>query len=213
MAKCIAPAHAAETRGKVGGIVYNTWRGLATIKAKHAPAQPRSQKQLAIRALAIMLVRKWADLTNQADWRTYAYNHPISDWTNQPKRLTGANWYVMLNTRMFRMMGTTITDPPAVNAPDPVVEFAAADGAGLITLTWTAPSGANDRIEFWLDGPNTAGKLGSIIRAKFKTIMEGNTSGATITGLQPGVYTVYARVVSMVDGQVSLYVSDTAVVS
>jgi hypothetical protein len=213
MAKVIGPLHASEARGKAGGLVYNTWRGFATVKAKHAPAQPRSAKQLAVRAVAIMLVRKWADLTNQADWNAYATAHPLTDWTNSPKRLSGANWYVMLNLRQFRNMGVTVDTPPVVNAPDPVTDFNAVGGADLITVSWSSPSGANDRIEFWLDGPHTAGRQGSLPRAKFKVIKEGDQTGTTITGLLNGVYTVYARVVSIVDGQVSLYVSHDATVT
>jgi len=213
MAKVIAPLHASEARGRMGGLVYNSWRGAAVVKAKHAPAQPRTVKQLLARAVAVLLSRKWADLSNQADWNAYAAAHPLVDWTGSTKRLTGANWYVMLNTRQLKNMGATKDTPPDVNAPDPVDGLAAVGGDGLITVTWVAPAGPNDRIEFWLDGPNTPGRQGSLVRASFTTIKEGDTSGSTITGLRTGVYTVYARVVSIVDGQVSPFVSKTAVVT
>ena len=101
MAKVVGPLHASEARGKMGGLVFNSWRGFATVKAKHAPAQPRTQKQLLVRAICVICARAWQLLTTQADWTTYANTHTLVDWTNTPKRLTGANWYVMLSTRVL----------------------------------------------------------------------------------------------------------------
>jgi len=213
MAKCVAGAFSAEVRGKVGGLVYNSWRGFCTVKAKHAPAQPRTQKQLAQRALGIMLSRAWADLSNQAAWNQYAQTHTLSDWTNSPKRLTGHNWFVGLNARYYKSMGAIKTTPPAVNAPAAVEGLACTGGAAQISAAWDTPSGPNDRVEFWLDGPHTVGRLGSLPRAQFKAIKEGNAKPCVMTGLAPGTWTVYARVQSIVDGQVSPWISATATVS
>jgi hypothetical protein len=212
MAKCVGPLHSSEARGKVGGLVYNSWRGFATVKAKHAPAQPRTNLQLRVRSIAIMIARGWADLTNQADWNVYATNHTMSDWTNSPKRLTGANWYVMLHTRMLLAGLTPVNTPPAVNAPDPVLTFTAVGSAGVITMTWTAPTGT-DRLDFWLDGLHSAGRQGSIHKAKYKLTLLGSAAVKTITGLAPGVYDVYTRVMSPVDGQVSTWVTARATVT
>lgn len=59
MAKVTLPLMSAEARGKVGGLIYNTWRGNSTVKIKKAPAQPRTARQLLIRAFATTCSRAW----------------------------------------------------------------------------------------------------------------------------------------------------------
>jgi hypothetical protein len=213
MAKVVGPLHSSEARGKVGGLVFNSWRGFATVKAKHAPSQPRTQLQLAVRAVAILCSRAWQLLATKADWNTYADNHPLVDWTNSPKRLTGANWYVMLTTRLLRQGIPAVTTPPAVAAPDPVTGLTVVPGAGSLTIDWTTPSAHVNNVEIWFDGPRSAGRLASLYRAKYNCSPWGDEGGLTISGLMKGVFTVYARVLSRTDGQVSLFVSATATVT
>lgn len=213
MAKCVAGAFSAEVRGKVGGLVFNSWRGFCTVKAKHAPAQPRTIKQLAIRATAILCSRAWALLATCADWNAYAQTHTLSDWTNSPKRLTGHNWFVMLTTRLLRLGLPQVDTPPAVAAPDPITAFTAVGGAGSITVDWTDPSAHTDSVEIWLNGPHSAGRLGSIIRALYNCSPWGDEGGLSISSLQAGVYSVYARVVSRTNGLASPFVSANATVT
>jgi hypothetical protein len=51
------------------------------------------------------------------------------------------------------------------------------------------------------------GRLGKIERAKHKVYAPGETSPLVITGLVPGYYTAFARMVSETDGQVSAWTS------
>ena len=212
MAKVVGPLHASEARGKMGGLVYNSWRGFATVKAKHAPAQPRTSKQLAVRALAIYCSRMWQACTNKADWNTYAQTHTIVDWTNSPKRLTGANWFTALGVRLLKANVAIVQTPPIVPAPNAVTHFTAIGSADLITLTWTDPGAADDHVEIWLDGPHTAGREGSLPRASYNSTILGNATTKTVAAI-PGTYSVYARVRSNVNGLVSVWVSATATVT
>jgi hypothetical protein len=196
----------------MGGLVYNSWRGFATVKVKHSPAQPQTSKQLAVRAIAIMCARAWQLLAGQAAWNTYAATHLLVDWTNSPKRLTGANWYVMLSTRLMRMGVTPVVTPPIVAAPDPVADLTAVDAVGRINFTWSSPVTPGTLVHIWLDGPRSAGRIGSLARAKYADQFAGDAIAPFITGLQPGTYTAYALQISPTDGQVSLFVSaDVAV--
>jgi hypothetical protein len=213
MAKCIAGGFAAETRGKVGGLVFNSWRGVGTLKIKHAPAQPRTNLQLAVRAIMIMLARKWQSLSNQADWNQYATDHPFSDWTNSPKRLTGMNWYCMLGLRLSRLGIPIVATPPEVVAPDPVTGLTAVGAAGSVTVDWSTPSAHTDSVEIWLHGPHSAGRLGSLVKAKYNCSPWGDEGGLSISGLQAGVYDVYVRVCSRTNGLVSAFVGDQTVVT
>lgn len=207
MAKVVGPLHASEARGKMGGLVFNSWRGFATVKAKHAPAQPRTQKQLLVRAICVICARAWQLLTTQADWTTYANTHTLVDWTNTPKRLTGANWYVMLSTRLLKRALAVVDTPPIVIAPDALTTLTAVDAGDHIEVDWTPTLLATENVEIWIDGPHSPGRAGSFINARYN--MDGTgTVGAANTGPCPvGRYTIYARVISITDGQVSQFLS------
>lgn len=207
MAKVVGPLHASEARGKMGGLVYNSWRGFATVKAKHAPAQPQSTKQLLVRAICVVSARAWALLSTQALWNAYAQTHTLVDWTNSPKRLTGANWYVMLSTRLLKRAIAVVTTPPIVAAPAALTTLTATDAGDHIEVDWTPLLSATNNVEIWIDCPHTAGRSGSLPRALYN--MDGvGTVGAANTGPCPvGRYTIYARVISITDGQVSPFLS------
>ncbi|MEI7902574.1 MAG: hypothetical protein WCK89_20180 [bacterium] len=213
MAKVLGPLHSSEARGRMGGLVYNSWRGAATVKAKHAPSQPRTVLQLAVRAVAIHCSRAWQALADPGAWNTYATAHPLVDWTGSTKRLTGSNWYVMLTTRLLRLGIAPVVTPPVAAAPDPVETFTAVGGAGSITVDWTQPTAHTNSVELWWDGPHSAGRQGSFPRARYQGAPWGDEGGLVLSGLQPGVYTLYARVLGRSDGQVSLFVSAVATVN
>lgn len=215
MATVLAPLMAAEARGKVGGLVYNTWRGVRYVKIKTAPAQPRSQRQLDIRAFAIGLARLWQTIgsTAQDAWRAYATTHTEINWTNSPVRLTGANWFLRCNTRLLDIPKPAITDPPALPAPQPIGLFVATGAAGQIDLTWTATADWGDYVQVFLQGPHSAGAIGSIVKAKFNSWLQGPSGAGSLTGLQPGVYDVWVRIVYQDTGLASTWVTDQAVVT
>lgn len=211
-AKVVGPLFSSEARGRVGGLIFNTWRGVATVKAKVAPAQPRTSLQLAVRAIAVKLARLWASNANQGDWDTYAYNHPTTDGMGNSVRATGANWYVALNTRLLRVPLAAVETPPVVAAPAAAAAFVLTGGAGSLGATWTA-MGSTLRCELWVDGPHSAGRKGSLPKAKFKDRPEGSTGTYDFGSPLKGAYTVFARAMSETDGQVSPWVSGSALVT
>jgi hypothetical protein len=215
MAKVTLPLMSAEARGKVGGLIYNTWRGNSTVKIKKAPAQPRTARQLLIRAFATTCSRAWQLLTQlQRDgWTAYATAHPDVDWTNTPKRLTGANFYLRLSTRLLDLGKTVVATCPVVNAPSNVSALVATGGAGSISCAFTPFAGTDTTIDIWLQGPKSAGVLGSLIKARHKTYGPGETSPLVTSGLTPGLYQVYARAISEVNGLASAWVTTTATVT
>lgn len=209
MAKVVGPLHSSEARGRMGGLVFNTFRGMATVKAKHAPAQPRSQKQLTARGIAVNLSRTWAASSNQAAWNAYAAAHTYLDGMGLTIRATGLNWYLALNSRLNALLIGSVDTPPVVAAPGPIVGLVPTPGAGEISAAWTGPTGADQRIELWLDGPRSKGRQASIARARLNVQPEAAGSPEVITGLQPGRYTVFARSLSEDDGQVGPWASAT----
>lgn len=214
MAKVTGPLHSSEARGRVGGLVYNTYRGISTVKASSAPTQPRTSLQLRIRAIGVKLARLWQGLTtlNRTSWTTYATNHPETDSMGSPKRLTGLNMFTRLNSRLLQMNITTLTSAPSIAAPAPVLNFTAANGVGSSVLTFTS---FGQGAQLWLhkSGPHSAGRQGSLLRASYATVVTATTGTFTLTGLTPGSWDLYARSVDILNGQASPWVSAPVVVT
>lgn len=211
MAKCLGPLHSSEARGRVGGLVFNTWRGGATCKAKHAPAQPRSSLQLAARAYASQLARMWGttlDATDRKTWNDYAVAHQDKDWTGTNVRLSGLNWFIRCSSRLLAMGNTVVHTAPLVAAPDPIVSFQALDGVLLLRMMWQAAAGTDLTADFWLEGPFSNGRLSKIQRAKHNCFHAAQTPDFNIAPLGAGHYTVYARIISEVNGLASTWLSD-----
>jgi hypothetical protein len=215
MAKCIAPAMSAETRGRVGGIVFGTWRGIRTIRVKTSPAQPRSKLQLSTRAFLTQMIRAWQTITQlQRDaWDAYAADHKVTDWTRTAVRATGANWFAALGARMLSVGLVPVNNPPSVPAPNGLALFAAANGAGSSVLTWTPTAGTDQLAQIYMVGPVSAGVRASIRKARFNLQVTGESGTVTITGLRPGTYTFFARAMLEANGLVSPFVSDPATIT
>lgn len=196
----------------MAGLIFNTWRGIATVKAFCSPAQPRTKIQLATRAWTTQLVRAWATLTqpNRDHWNAYAVTHPESDWTGNPKRLTGLNWFVRCNFRILRLGGTQIAEPPAVAAPLPVETFTAADGILQSICTWLFEDAAADRFWIYGFGPHSQGLDCKRERASIIAAGTASMKTITITSLSPGRYTFWIVVVNIETGLASTYLTDTA---
>jgi len=215
MAKVIGPLHSTEARGVIGGLIYNTWRGIRNIKRMTSPAQPRTQRSLQIRAWTIRLVRAWQSLSagNQGLWNDYAAAHPLIDWTGIAKRITGANWYVALGLRLLDMGKSLVSTPPLTVAPDPPEAFAAANGAGSSVLTWTATAGTDKTLDYWVYGPHSPGLRAKIQRAKHYKYCAGESGTDTFTPGTTGLFTFFARMLDEDNGLSSTWVSDTATIS
>lgn len=186
---------------------------MATVKAKHAPAQPRSSLQLAARARAVDLSRTWAANAHTTAWNDYAAAHPYLDGMGLTIRATGLNWFLGCNSRLVAAGQTQIDEPPATPAPSAPTGVTATGGANQITVAWTDPGAADDYVDIWLDGPRSAGRKTSIARIKHNQFALGNAADPVITGLQPGTYTVWIRSFSKYTGLVSAWVTASCVVT
>ena len=203
MAKVVGALHSSEARGRVGGIVFNSHRGMGVCRVKHAPSQPRTSLQLKVRAIAVNLVRAWSNCLHQADWNAYAAVHPYTDGMGLTIRAAGVNWYTALNARLNALKIGSVETPPVDLPPTPVVGLVLTPSAGQISAAWDGPSEATDRIQFWIDGPHSAGRIGSLPRARLTSQPEAASSPEVLTGLLTGRYSVYVRSMSETDGQVS----------
>ena len=209
------PLISSEARGKVGGLVYNTWRGRAYAKSKTGPAQPRSERQLNIRAMSTKLIRAWQSIgaTLITLWNDYAAAHPDIDWSGNAKRLSGANWYLRCNLRLSDMAKSLIDTPPAVPAPPAVTALVLTPGTGSISCAFDVSGGTSISLDIWDQGPHSPGVQPKIQRAKHKAYAPGETSPYVLSGLAPGLHTLFARHVSETTGLASPWVMASATVT
>lgn len=212
MVKVLNPLNSTEARGRMGGLVYNTHRGMNFVKPQTAPAQPRSKKVLQIRAWMANLVRAWGALTadERLHWNNYAASHTETDGMGATKRLSGSNWFSRLNIRLLTYGAAIKTEPPSTPAPDAPNNFVAADGVLSSICTWTATAGTDKSVDLFIFGPHSKGLSAKVQRAKWVTGISGESATGTLSGLIPGRYTVFARVMDEDNGLVSPWVSDTA---
>jgi len=215
MAKVLNPLFSSEARGRVQGLQFNTWRGTRFVKAQTSPAQPRTQRQLQIRAWTTVLVRYWALLSvaNRGYWNDYAVAHPDIDWTGSPKRLTGLNWFVRCNLRVLDLGGTIVESPPEIAAPDAPAAFTLTGSAAGLSATWTPTEGTNLQADLWLFGPHSVGVNAKIQRAAHAGYSDGESPPINVSPLQPGTYTGWLRVIDEDNGLASPWVSHTCVVT
>src|SRR3972149_189454 len=215
MAKVLDPLRSAEARGKVGGLIYNTSRGAKYVKTFTSPVQRRSAAQLLIRSLMANTSRAWQAATpaQRTAWQNWANAHPVQDWTGNSRTLSGFNAYCKLNTTLA-LLGSAENDaPPSGAGPAAPTTFAAANGVGQSIVTWSAMGGTDKQVVIWGYGPHSAGLTAKIERAKTLDNANGEAATITITGLTPGLWTLWGRTVDEDDGQQSTLVSDTSTIT
>lgn len=212
MAKVINPLLSIEARGRMAGLVYNTWHGISYVKAHSGPNQPNTAAQLAARARLVTIGAAWRGLTQvQRDaWGVYADAHPESDWTGNPLRLTGQNWYIRCNVQLDRIGVAAIADPPAVAAPDAVVGWANELTVADLTVEWTAPL-LTDWVDIFALGPVSTGVDPKFEHATcYDTVIASTVTPFIIVLAVPsGRWRCWGRVIDVATGLTSPWSSDT----
>lgn len=212
MPKLKNPLFSQEARGGIGGLVYNTWRGINYVKTNTSPTGQGTEKRLAAQALVTQISREWAGIgdTARALWAQYAIDHPVTSWTGAPLRLTGQNWFMRCNIQLAMQGNSHITSPPVVNAPDPVTGFTLSQDVADLFVDWTSPVAANLNIVVWLVGPLSQGITPKIERAQYQTGYGANAATPILlkAAAPTGRYTAFARVMDPATGLVSTWVSD-----
>jgi hypothetical protein len=212
MPKVKNPLFSQEARGGLAGLVFNTWRGINTVKTNTSPTGQGTAKRLAAQALLSAISKAWAGITDaqRLAWGQYAIDHPVTDWTGSPKRLTGMNWYARCNVMLSYLGNALISDPPIDAAPDPATGFAVSQTGDDLVASWTTPVGAGPNIEFWIAGPLSAGRSAKLEQAARHSSIAANTAQPYHLLVAPAVgrYTVFARIVDVDNGLTSTYMSD-----
>lgn len=214
MAKVVQPLMSLEARGKMGGLIYNVWRGMCTVKAFRSPVQPNSTQQLDMRKLMTDATRAWAALTaaQRTAWNAYAVDHLESDWTGVSKRLTGQNWFVRCYVMAKLCGAAAITAAPTVSAPASLVGAGFAYVAGppkKVTLTWTSPVAPTSFLQIWLTDALSAGRIPKMEMATESATIAASTASPydVVNPITAGRYGFWCRVIDSATGLYSEWTS------
>jgi hypothetical protein len=213
MAKVKNPLLSLEARGALNGLVYNTWRGISYVKVNTSPTGQGTPLRLQAQATLASVSNDWQGLSDgeRAGWKQYAIDHPVTDWTGNPKRLTGMNWFIRCNVMRSRLGLAIVKTAPVVAAPDPVVDLGLTKNLLNLEVGWTSPDTDSNKLEFRIAGPLSAGIDARIEQSQFAMFLAGDEINPYIivTGHLKGRYTVWARSVLVANGLASTWVSDT----
>jgi len=83
MVKVSGPAMSMDASGKLGGaLVFSKWKGRPYVRSLVTPANPKSAKQLSVRAMMKFLSQGWSSVSaaDQATWATIADNLKVSNF-------------------------------------------------------------------------------------------------------------------------------------
>lgn len=210
MAKVVAPLMSQEVRGKMGGLIFNTYRGIATVKSFRSPTQPNTVSQVNARARLSDASRAWASLTaeQRAAWEVYAESHPEPDWTGKPKRLTGSNMHARLNARADLVGGSAVTAAPSAAAPGSpsgVTISQSAAGNKPIEIAFAQAPAAGITWVIYMAGPLSPGRRPKKnMAAIVKQIISTDTTGtALVADPAAGRYGFWYQAIDETNGQAS----------
>lgn len=204
MAKVKSPLLSIEARGRVGGLVYNTWRGRNYVKTNTSPTGQGTTKRLAAQALLTTVSRLWKGIgaTLIAGWNQYAIDHPVTDWSNAPGHNTGFNWYVSCNVRLSLLGLATVNTVPTVSAPPAIANLSVSYATTALYMNGTYGSYATSSFLVKMVGPHSAGRIAK----KEQAVLIGHYSCSTAKPISTyaspaaGRYTQFVSVIDHANG-------------
>lgn len=208
MAKLTQPLGSSEARGKLGGLVYNTWRGISYVKAKATPGNQNTNRRLAVRALTKQCTSRWQSISDaqRSLWNFYASIHPDPDWTGNPRRLSGYNYFVRSNFRLLDLGLSILDNPPVRPNQFPLATLSAEASGSSIEVSWTLPAGAvasEFKVDIWYSPPLSAGVQPKLELTKHKVYVSAEDGSHTTPEISRGSYGVFARTIDESSGLAS----------
>jgi len=139
MAKVKFSALVSDARNSVGNTTFTKGRYGNVARSKVAPIQPRTARQLTVRAAFSSNAKGWDSLSDaqRAAWVAFANSHPISDVFGDSRILAGNAAYVQVNATRALVGLTPVNSPPATGGLAPAADSAAAavGSTGIVTIT------------------------------------------------------------------------------
>lgn len=204
MAIVTGPLHSSEARGVVGGktgLVYNSHRGRAYVKANATPLLEYTGPQVATRALMVPIIAGWQALSDvQRDaWADFARENHGCDWTGQLKTLSAWNWYAKVNSPLQYCSEPLLNTPPNPVSAYLLPGLAYASSLPDVEINWTpaTPVPSPDwLLIFWQTALHLPSVHPSLKHAKRATWAPEIDGSVFLTVAAAGFVTVYIQPVS-----------------
>jgi hypothetical protein len=194
------PLSSGEARGRVGDLIYNSWRGISYVKAHAVHQNPFTEVQIQARYITSLCTLQWQAISDEqrSAWSHYAAEHLLDHWTGQPKRLTGYNWFVKLNWIHEWIWGGIIDDPPTTQPAYLFVNLAAPTPTSQPEVTWSPQFGSEDvtwAIDIWMEPVPYNTRSPRIKMAKMNTYAWDHNSHISLVDPPLGWIWIHVRAV------------------
>lgn len=184
MAKIQLGNMAQSVSGSIGGTTFGRNKGGAYARQKSSPVQPRTERQLEVRANLSLVAQAWRNLTAaiRAEWETWAQAHPVVDVFGQALKLSGMSAFCKISADCLNI-GLEI---PAAPPPDPTEEVPAPISAvataddQTVTVTFDGNPAASDVIALWATPGISAGRSYVNSQLRFAGMLVGAGSAPTV---------------------------------
>ena len=210
MPKTFRPLFSDAARGGFQGLVFNTWRGINTVKKNTSPSNQQTTARILARTRMIDASKAWKNLTEtqREGWRTFANEHTELDWTGAMLKKTGFDWFVSCYVNSVRCGGAGVAAAPTAGAPSAPSDFAVTATGGAIKASYTLTTNANAKLQIWMTKPQSAGINGVKEMAKWVKNANYDTTAAedVATVDSSGRVTVFAKATDIVTGMTSGFV-------
>lgn len=176
-----------DLRGSIAGQVHSRNTFGNYVRQKVSPVQPRTQRQLEVRALFSQLSRRFSQVLSddqQEAWRQAAASTPVRDVFGDSITLTGINLYTRLNSLRALMGQPPLDDPPPVEEVEGLGSFRVAYlGEGGLEVSFApSPVPQGRALAIWATEPVNPGVAFVSHKLRLLTIIpEGTASPVNIT--------------------------------
>lgn len=210
MPKVFRPLFSDQARGGFQGVVFNTWRGINTVKKNTSPSNQQTAPRILARTRLIDASKAWKNLTDvqREGWRTFANEHTELDWTGAMLKKTGFDWFVSCYVNAIRTGGSAVTTAPTSGAPSAPSDLTLTSNNGVITAAYTLTSQSNYAVQIWATDPMSKGI--NAVKEMAKWVLNATYATATTqtvkTVTSPGRVTVFLKVTDKTTGMTSGFV-------
>lgn len=129
-----------DARGSLNGTTFSRNKGGAYIRTKVSPVQPKTPKQLAVRALFAANSKAWSGLltdTQRQGWTAFAQTYPYVNVFGDSSVLTGLAMFMAKNQVLTFIDQPQITDAPPDNSVTAIpIATGASASAGADTFVF-----------------------------------------------------------------------------
>lgn len=181
MAKVLLGPMVGQISGSVGATTWSHNRFGYYIRQKVKPVLVSNYFTAKQRSLFQSITSDWQGIgtASQLAWKAWAQNNPVMDTMGNSQILTGHQAYMRLNLISRRNGPTTLTLPPVISAPNPLLAFSVTGsiGAGINTTFSPAILGATECLQVRAALVNSAGI--SAVNSLYKLIYYAVPMSAT----------------------------------